>query len=173
MMTKSVPASVSPEGSQVPGDDAENPHSPWEPLRISPGDFNLRYLIMMSKTPSPSGSPGVFRLMMLNLVVGDAGPHKHVTPHPMRIGEFYHILCPVNPFHALWEWVLLLLYSWNSGLWAVHKGFKQRPRGDIKLFMGGPVWRPSPPVGWDHLANVGQEAPCRFSGYRLGSLLQC
>jgi len=109
MMTKSVLASMSPEGSRVPGNDAENPYSPWEPLRISPNDFSLRYLIMMSKTLSPSRSPGVFHPMMLNLVVSDTGPHEHMTPHPMRIGEFYHKHCLIDPSRALWEWVLLLL----------------------------------------------------------------
>jgi len=44
--------------------------------------------MMMSKPLSPSGSPRVFRLVMLNPVVGNAGPCEHVTPHPMRIGEY-------------------------------------------------------------------------------------
>jgi len=110
-MTKSVLASVSPEGSRVAGNDAENPHSPWEPLCISPSDFSLGYPIMMSKSLSPSGSPGVFRPVMLNLVVGDTGPCEHVTPHPMRIGEFYCKSRLIDPSRTLWEWVLLLLYG--------------------------------------------------------------
>jgi len=34
----------------------------------------------------------------------------------MRIGEYYHISCPHDPSHALWEWVLLPLYGGDSGL---------------------------------------------------------
>jgi len=70
---------------------------------------NLRYLMMMSKPLSPSGSPRVFRPVMLNPVVGDTEPCEHVTPHPMRIGEYYHIHCLIDPSRALWEWVLLPL----------------------------------------------------------------
>jgi len=41
-------------------------------------------------------------------------------------------------------------------------------RGTLKLFKGGPVRRSSPPGAGSYLANVGQEAPRRFSGYSLG-----
>jgi len=72
---------------------------------------------MMSKPLSPSGSPGVFRPMMLNPVVGSAGHRKHVTPPPLRVlallhgwcGEFYHSRRPHHPSCALWERVLLPL----------------------------------------------------------------
>jgi len=64
---------------------------------------------MMSKPLSPSRSPRVFRPVMLNLVVGDAGPREHVTPHPMGVGEFYCKSRLNDPSRALWEWVLLLL----------------------------------------------------------------
>ena len=49
----------------------------------------------------------------------------------------------------------------TSGPWKV-------PKGDIKLFKGGPVRRSSPPAVWGYLAYVGREAPSRFSGYSLG-----
>jgi len=65
--------------------------------------------MMMSKPLSPSRSPRVFCPVMLNLVVSDAGPCEHVTPHPMRIGEFYCKSHLIDPSRALWEWVLLLL----------------------------------------------------------------
>jgi len=42
------------------------------------------------------------------------------------------------------------------------------PKGDVKLFKGGPVRRLPPPEGGGHLAYVGLVAPCRFSGYSLG-----
>jgi len=42
------------------------------------------------------------------------------------------------------------------------------PKGDVKLLKGGPVRHPFPPEGRGHLANVGLEAPCRFSGYSFG-----
>jgi len=70
---------------------------------------NLRHPVMMSKPLSPSGSPRVFRPVMLNLVASDTGPREHVAPHPMRIGEFYHKSHLVDPSHTLWEWVLLPL----------------------------------------------------------------
>jgi len=65
--------------------------------------------MMMSKPLSPSGSPRVFHPVMLNLVVSDTGPCKHMTPHPMRIGEFYHKHRLIDPSCTLWEWVLLPL----------------------------------------------------------------
>jgi len=122
---------------------------------------------MMSKPLSPSGSPGVFRPVMLNPVVSNAGPREHVTPHPMRIGEFYHknvvlmtLLAPSGSgFYSRCT-------AWDSGFRvSLSRVYLGCPERDIKQFKGGPVRRPSPPVGWDHLANVGQEAPCRFSGY--------
>jgi len=45
------------------------------------------------------------------------------------------------------------------------RGSWRAPKGDVKLLKGGPVRRPSPPAGRGYLANVRQEAPCRFSGY--------
>jgi len=39
--------------------------------------------MMMSKPLGSSGSPGVFRPVMLNPVVGDTGPCEHVTPPPL------------------------------------------------------------------------------------------
>jgi len=75
--------------------------------------------------------------MMLNLMVGDAGPCEHVTPHPMRIGEYYHICCPHNPSHALWEWVLLPLYSGDSGLRSsLLVGIRRGPREGCKTISG-------------------------------------
>ena len=48
-------------------------------------------------------------------------------------------------------------------------GLLQGEGGDIKQFMGSPVWCPIPPEGWGYLANVRHEAPCRFSGYAVES----
>ena len=75
--------------------------------------------------------------MMLNPEVGGAGPREHVTPPPSRVsalphswyGEYYHIRRPHNPSHALWEWVLLLLYGGDSGLrMSLLAGIRRRPR---------------------------------------------
>ena len=50
-------------------------------------------------------------------------------------------------------------------------GWQRGSRGDFKHFKGGPVRRPCPPEGRDHLAYVGQEAPRRFSGYSTALIL--
>jgi len=65
---------------------------------------------MTSKPLSPPGSPGVFRPMMLNLVVGSAGHCEHVTPPPLRLAwGVYHSRRPHYPSSALWERDLLPL----------------------------------------------------------------
>ena len=45
------------------------------------------------------------------------------------------------------------------------------PGRDVKPFKGGPVRCSYLPVDRGHLANVGLEAPRRFSGYSLISLI--
>ena len=123
--------------------------------------------MMMSKPLSPSGSPRVFRPMMLNLVVGDTRPREHMTPHPLRIGEFYHKNVVLKTLPApSGSGFYSRCTAWDSGFRAsLLRVYLGSPGRDVKQFKGGPVQRSYPPVGGSHLANVGQEAPCRFSGY--------
>jgi len=59
MMVKSGLASVSLDGSWLPGNDRRTPSSSWEPQGVP---------VMMGKTPAPLGSPGVFHSVMQNLM---------------------------------------------------------------------------------------------------------
>jgi len=60
------------------------------------------------------------------------------------------------------RWVAL--HSVGGTKWAVEGVWRGLER-DVKPLEGGPVRRSRSPVSESHLANVRQEAPCRFSGY--------
>ena len=91
---------------------------------------SLRGPVMMGEPPAPPGSPRVFRPVMLNPMRVTPSPSAGTwlpTPCPCRLlptglrlplgRGAYRKHVPRRPndsSHALWEWVLLLLYGRDS-----------------------------------------------------------
>ena len=139
----------------------------WSPFAFRPVIVNPRSPAMMRKTPSPSRSPRVFRPVMLNQVVGDAGHHEHVTPLPLRVlawphgwrGEFTVHVVPITLPAPSGSGFYSHCKAWDSGLCSSSQWADGGDTGrDVKLLLGSLVWRTL------SVADRGHHRQCRTGG---------
>ena len=125
----------------------------------------------------------MFRPMMLDLVVGGAGHHEHVTPPP------FESVCPrahMDGEGSITIYIVSIILPVPSGS-GFYSRCKARDRGPGYMTACGLM--PEAQVGTLNnfwvvrygapcqsqtgviITNVGQEAPCRFSGYSMAALV--
>ena len=130
---------------------------------------------MTSKPLSPSGSPGVFRPMMLNPVVSSAGHREHVIPLPLRVlalphgwcGEFTVHVVPITLPVPSGSGFYSRCKAWDSGvgLYGLLWLCAHTQGGTLSNLRAVRYGVPCQSQTGVITANVEQEAPCRFSGY--------
>jgi len=107
-------------------------------------------------------------------------PCEYVAPPPFESAGYaawmvwgaLPLICPVSLLSPLGGFYSCFMTGDNGSSDALLWGLRRR-WWDVKPFQGGLVRRPSPPVGWDHLANVGWEALRSFSGYCIWHSAGC
>jgi len=124
-------------------------------------------------------APLVYRpLVPWDVLPGDANsgdwfwlmPMGMWLPHPLRVlamlhgwcGELDHIHRPVSLISPLGGFYSCFMTDDSGGPIPSFVAALGCLWWDIKQFRGGLVWRPCPPVGRDHLANVGHSGPLQF-----------